>query len=55
MIEDRELRKGLFDPQSWIVDPQSSIVIPHLLLPGDTIVTGPLMVDRRMTGVESPN
>jgi hypothetical protein len=62
-MEDREPRQGLpsiLNPQSSILDLPSSIFDPsifhpHLLPPGDTIVTGPLMVDRRMTGVESPN
>src|SRR5882724_11745545 len=56
------LPSSIFHPQSSILNlpssifhPQSSILHRHLLPPGDTIVTGPLMVDRRMTGVDSPN
>ena len=57
MIEAREQRGAcsILNPQSSIFYLLSSILDPHLLPPGDTIVTGPLMVDRRMTGVASPN
>jgi len=56
------LPSSIFHPQSSILNllssifyRRSSILHPHLLPPGATIVTGPLMVDRRMTGVASPN
>jgi hypothetical protein len=48
-------RSSILDPLSSILYPRSSILEHHPLLRGDVIVTGPLMVERRITGVEPPN